>query len=75
MHERHFNLVLLFSGAKKKESCKKRKLGRNPRVPFTQQQVLGLERKFGRTHYLSSMDVAELSSALNLSETRVRSVF
>ncbi|XP_053373083.1 homeobox protein MSH-B-like [Mercenaria mercenaria] len=57
---------------RKKENSKKRKLGRNPRVPFTQHQVVGLERKFSRTHYLSSMDVAELSSALNLTETRVK---
>ena len=50
---------------------KKRKLGRNPRVPFTQHQVATLEQKFQRTHYLSSVDVAELSAALNLTETRV----
>ncbi|XP_064622842.1 paired mesoderm homeobox protein 2B-like [Lineus longissimus] len=57
---------------KKKEGVKKRKLGRNPRVPFTQHQVNTLEQKFRRTHYLSSLDVAELSSALNLTETRVK---
>ncbi|KAK3093410.1 hypothetical protein FSP39_015264 [Pinctada imbricata] len=58
---------------KKKDGVKKRKLGRNPRVPFTQHQVAVLEQKFRRTHYLSSMDVVELSTALNLTETRVRS--
>ena len=63
---------MIFSGIRKRESSKKRKLGRNPRVPFTQQQVAALEQKFFRTHYLSSMDVAELSTALNLTETRVR---
>ncbi|KAL8613778.1 hypothetical protein ACOMHN_029635 [Nucella lapillus] len=57
---------------KKDGGGKKRKLGRNPRVPFTQHQVAVLEEKFRRTHYLSSMDVAELSSALSLSETRVK---
>ena len=57
---------------RKKDGGKKRKLGRNPRVPFSQQQVAALEQKFCRTHYLSSMDVAELSTALNLTETRVR---
>ncbi|XP_070181206.1 homeobox protein MSX-1-like [Littorina saxatilis] len=57
---------------KKDGGGKKRKLGRNPRVPFTQHQVAVLEEKFRRTHYLSSMDVAELSTALNLSETRVK---
>ncbi|XP_059178505.1 homeobox protein XHOX-7.1-like [Physella acuta] len=57
---------------KKKEGAKKRKLCRNPRVPFTQHQVVVLEDKFRRTHYLSSIDVAELSSALSLTETRVK---
>ncbi|RUS85015.1 hypothetical protein EGW08_007260 [Elysia chlorotica] len=56
--------------SKKAAGSKKRKLGRNPRVPFTQHQVLVLEEKFRRTHYLSSMDVAELSTALSLTETR-----
>ncbi|KAK0052286.1 homeobox protein MSH-D, partial [Biomphalaria pfeifferi] len=56
--------------SKKKEGHKKWKLGRNPRIPFTQHQLVVLEEKFRRTHYLSSMDVAELSSALNLTETR-----
>ena len=56
---------------KRKDGVKKRKLGRNPRVPFTQHQVSLLEQKFRRTHYLSSVDVAELSAALNLTETRV----
>ncbi|KAL3872675.1 hypothetical protein ACJMK2_035886, partial [Sinanodonta woodiana] len=56
---------------KKKDGFKKRKLGRNPRVPFTQHQVAALEQKFRQTHYLSSMDVAELSAALSLTETRV----
>ena len=59
------------AGVKRKDGVKKRKLGRNPRVPFTQHQVSTLERKFQRTHYLSSVDVAELSAALNLTETRV----
>jgi len=63
---------LLYTGSKKlKDGTKKRKLGRNPRVPFTQHQVSLLEQKFRRTHYLSSIDVAELSSALNLTENRV----
>ncbi|KAI0227229.1 hypothetical protein LSAT2_022313 [Lamellibrachia satsuma] len=57
---------------KKKEGVKKRKLGRNPRVPFTQHQVKVLEQKFRQTHYLSSVDVAELSAALSLTETRVK---
>ncbi|XP_038073233.1 homeobox protein MSX-2-like [Patiria miniata] len=58
--------------AKRKDGAKKRKLGRNPRVPFSPSQVTTLEQKFRCTHYLSSIDVAELSAALNLSENRVK---
>ncbi|XP_071799151.1 homeobox protein MSX-2-like [Asterias amurensis] len=58
--------------AKRKDGAKKRKLGRNPRVPFSPSQVATLEQKFRCTHYLSSIDVAELSAALNLSENRVK---
>ena len=65
----HF--ILLFSGIKRNDGVKKRKLGRNPRIPFTQHQVSSLEEKFRHTHYLSSVDVAELSAQLNLTETRV----
>ncbi|XP_071504957.1 uncharacterized protein [Diadema antillarum] len=57
---------------KRKDGTKKRKLGRNPRVPFSPTQVATLEQKFRCTHYLSSIDVAELSTALNLSENRVK---
>ncbi|XP_033114390.1 homeobox protein MSX-2-like [Anneissia japonica] len=57
--------------AKRKE-VKKRKVGRNPRVPFSPQQVATLEQKFRLTHYLSSVDVAELSTTLNLSDNRVK---
>ncbi|CAG5125759.1 unnamed protein product [Candidula unifasciata] len=57
---------------KQKEGTKKRKLGRNPRVPFTQHQVVVLEDRFKQTHYLSSLDVAELSNMLGLTEPRVK---
>ena len=68
---RHAHVLHVCTGSKRKESARKRKLGRNPRVPFTQHQVGVLEGKFCQTHYLSSVDVAELSAALNLTETRV----
>ncbi|BFZ11834.1 hypothetical protein BsWGS_14873 [Bradybaena similaris] len=57
---------------KQKDGGKKRKLGRNPRVPFTQHQVVVLEDRFKQTHYLSSLDVAELSTVLGLTEPRVK---
>ncbi|XP_071962941.1 uncharacterized protein [Antedon mediterranea] len=57
--------------AKRKE-VKKRKVGRNPRVPFSPNQVATLEQKFRLTHYLSSVDVTELSASLNLSDNRVK---
>ena len=50
-----------------------RKLGRNPRVPFTSGQVAVLEQKYQLKQYLSSIDVAELSTLLNLNDSRVSS--
>nr|AVK72286.1 Msx homeobox protein [Isodiametra pulchra] len=49
-----------------------RKLGRNPRVPFSSTQVAVLEQKYQHKQYLSSIDVAELSSLLNLNDSRVK---
>ncbi len=62
----------MITGSKKKEGLKRRKLGRNPRVPFTQQQVSCLEQTFLHMHYLSSTDVTQLAHTLAISEDRVR---
>ncbi|XP_046401545.1 homeobox protein MSX-1 [Ischnura elegans] len=50
----------------------RRKLGRNPRIPFSSGQVSALESRFRRGHYLSSADVHALANALQLSEARVK---
>ncbi|XP_065348343.1 homeobox protein MSX-1-like isoform X2 [Cloeon dipterum] len=57
---------------RRKEGAQKRKLGRNPRIPFSSSQVSVLEQRFKQSQYLSSSDVAELANFLNLSETRVK---
>ncbi|OON19585.1 homeobox domain protein, partial [Opisthorchis viverrini] len=41
---------------------------RSPRIPFTKIQVDALETKFQQTHYLSGMEVYQLSSKLSLAE-------
>ncbi|XP_050704173.1 homeobox protein MSX-1-like [Eriocheir sinensis] len=56
---------------KRREGGQKRKLGRNPRVPFSSTQLAALETRFRQSQYLSSCDVADLSALLNLTETRV----
>ncbi|XP_071521603.1 uncharacterized protein [Panulirus ornatus] len=57
---------------KRREGGQKRKLGRNPRVPFSSTQLAALEARFRQSQYLSSCDVADLSGLLNLTETRVK---
>nr|XP_045621972.1 homeobox protein MSX-1-like [Procambarus clarkii] len=57
---------------KRREGGQKRKLGRNPRVPFSSTQLAALEARFRQSQYLSSCDVADLSLLLNLTETRVK---
>ncbi|KAG5449291.1 hypothetical protein CSKR_100621 [Clonorchis sinensis] len=44
---------------------------RSPRIPFTKIQVDVLEAKFQQTHYLSGMEVYQLSSKLSLGENRL----
>ncbi|KAG7169684.1 Homeobox protein MSX-2-like 1 [Homarus americanus] len=60
----------MVSGVKRREGGQKRKLGRNPRVPFSSSQLAALEARFRQSQYLSSCDVADLSALLNLTETR-----
>lgn len=60
-----------FTGIRKKECVRRRRLGRNPRIPFSTEQVAILEKKFRTSPYLSNSDVAHLSKCLQLSESRV----
>ncbi|XP_076314784.1 homeobox protein MSX-2-like [Tachypleus tridentatus] len=57
---------------RRRDPAKRRQLGRSPRIPFTTAQVSILEHKFQRTHYLSGLEVTELSQILGLTETRVK---
>ena len=51
---------------------KKRKPGRNPRVPFTVKQLTTLEAKFQQMKYLSNEDVTILCEKLSLPEHRIK---
>ncbi|KAG8323536.1 hypothetical protein J6590_001248 [Homalodisca vitripennis] len=62
----------VFSGSKKKEGSVRRKLGRNPRIPFSAAQVEVLEDKYRASPYLSASDVSHLSTLLRLSDTRIK---
>ncbi|XP_065203888.1 homeobox protein vab-15 [Planococcus citri] len=57
---------------RKKECIQKRRLGRNPRIPFSSEQVAILEEKFQTSPYLSNSDVNDLSTCLQLSESRIK---
>lgn len=69
-------IIVLYEciGIKKKDGQhrQKRRPGRNPRIPFTTQQVTVLEHEFRRNAYLGGTnDVHLLSDRLRLSESRV----
>ncbi|XP_041090460.1 homeobox protein MSH-B-like [Polyodon spathula] len=57
---------------KLKRAVGSRRASRSPRVPFTPPQLTLLERSFTRTRYLSSCQVRDVSSALGLTENRVK---
>lgn len=63
------------TGQRRKEGVVRRKLGRNPRIPFSSSQIAFLEAKFLQTPYLSSSDVTQLAGYLKLTETRVCLLF
>ncbi|CAH8446461.1 unnamed protein product, partial [Schistosoma turkestanicum] len=44
---------------------------RSPRIPFSRDQIIGLEQKFQNSKYLSGWEVKQLAKSLNLTETRV----
>lgn len=47
---------------------------RKARTVFSDQQLHGLEKRFGKQRYLSTPERVELATALNLSETQVRTL-
>ncbi|RZF47486.1 hypothetical protein LSTR_LSTR007413 [Laodelphax striatellus] len=58
--------------SRRKEGRQRRQPGRNPRIPFSGEQVALLEQRFRASQYLGGSEVARLSSILCLSETRVK---
>lgn len=66
--------MYILLGIKRKDGQhrQKRRPGRNPRIPFTNQQVMVLEQEFRRSAYLGGTnDVHVLSVRLRLTESRV----
>ncbi|KXJ23846.1 homeobox protein MSX-1 [Exaiptasia diaphana] len=58
--------------SKSRKGTRKHKLDRNPRIPFSSNQLAALEAKFVESHYLSSSEVRQLSTLLSVTEHRVK---
>ncbi|XP_025830683.1 homeobox protein MSX-2-like [Agrilus planipennis] len=56
----------------KENGLKKRRVGRQARIPFTSEQLKTLEDYFQKTPYLNAVEVKQISSALHLGENRVK---
>ena len=66
------SIPLNCTGSKPRKACRRHKLDRSPRIPFSSSQLASLEAKFVQTQYLSGAEVRDLSSSLRVTEHRVK---
>lgn len=58
--------------SKNRKTINKRKVSGSPRVPFSSEQLLELEKSYEDTHYVTAAKVSQLSSKLKLPGNRIK---
>ena len=66
------NETFSFIGSRNRKTVNKRKVSGGPRVPFSSEQLLELEKNYEDTHYVTAAKVLQLSSELKLPGNRIK---
>ena len=60
------------AGSRNRKPVNRRKVSGSPRVPFSTEQLLQLEKSYEDTHYVTAAKVSQLSAMLKLPGNRIK---
>jgi len=60
------------TGSRNRKTVNRRKVSGSPRVPFSAEQLLQLEKSYEDTHYVTAAKVSQLSAILKLPGNRIK---
>ena len=66
------NVYKFLSGSRNRKMVNRRRISGTPRVPFSTEQLMKLEKSYEETQYVSSAQVTQLSAMLKLPEHRIK---
>lgn len=66
------NVCNFVAGSRNRKTVNRRKVSGSPRVPFSTEQLLQLEKSYEDTHYVTAVKVSQLSAMLKLPGNRIK---
>lgn len=66
------NVCNFVAGSRNRKTVNRRKVSGSPRVPFSTEQLLQLEKSYEDTHYVTAAKVSQLSAMLKLPGNRIK---
>lgn len=66
------NVCNFIAGSRNRKTVYRRKVSGSPRVPFSTEQLLQLEKSYEDTHYITAAKVSQLSAMLKLPGNRIK---
>lgn len=70
--ESYGNVCNFVAGSRNRKTVNRRKVSGSPRVPFSTEQLLQLEKSYEDTHYVTAAKVSQLSAMLKLPGNRIK---
>ena len=66
------NVCNFVAGSRNRKTVNRRKVSGSPRVPFSTEQLLQLEKSYEDTHYVTAAKLSQLSAMLKLPGNRIK---